>query len=126
LFEIADRLNCTKIALGHHKDDIVETFLLNVFFSREISTMVPVQEVFSGRFHIIRPLAYVDESSLKTFARESLLPVMANACPTSQGSYRAVVKELLTKLERDHHGIRDNIFKALSHVKPEYLLARPL
>jgi tRNA 2-thiocytidine biosynthesis protein TtcA len=126
LFEIANRFNCNKLALGHHKDDIIETFLLNVFFSREISTMLPVQEVFSGKFHIVRPLVYIDEQSLKIFARESLLPVMANACPTNRESHRTVVKQLLTKLERDHRGVRNNIFRALSHVKTEYLFTQPL
>jgi tRNA 2-thiocytidine biosynthesis protein TtcA len=124
LFEIGDRLGCNKIVLGHHKDDIVETFLLNVLFSREISTMVPNQEVFSGKFHIIRPLAYIDESSLKTFARESHLPVLSNSCPTSRTSYRAVVKRMLAQLEGHQRKVRDNVFKALSNVKPEYLLTQ--
>jgi len=124
LFEIAQRTGCTKIALGHHKDDIVETFFLNVLFSREISTMVPNQEVFDGKFRIIRPLAYIDEFLLKTFARESQLPVMADFCPTSRISKRAVVKKMLAQLEREHRGIRDNVFKALSNVKSEYLLTQ--
>jgi tRNA 2-thiocytidine biosynthesis protein TtcA len=122
LFEIASETMCNKVALGHHKDDIVETFLLNVLFSREISTMVPNQQVFSGRFHIIRPLAYIDGFLTKAFARECQLPVMANVCPTSQSSYRILVRRMLATLERQHRGVRDNVFKALSNVKPEYLL----
>lgn len=122
LFEIGDQTGCNKIALGHHKDDIVETFLLNVLFSREISTMVPNQEVFAGKFQIIRPLAYIDESLLKSFARESNLPVLPNSCPTHLTSSRVVVKKMLKELERKQRGIRDNVFKALSNVKTEYLL----
>jgi tRNA 2-thiocytidine biosynthesis protein TtcA len=111
------------VALGHHKDDIIETFLLNVFFSREISTMVPRQEVFSGQYHIVRPLAYIDERLIKNFAEESRLPVMADRCPTSPISYRMKVKQMLTRLEQEHGAVRENVFKALSNVKPEYLLA---
>ncbi|MFC1682744.1 ATP-binding protein, partial [Candidatus Zixiibacteriota bacterium] len=123
IYELAQQTGCNTIAMGHHKDDIVETFLLNVFFSREISTMVPNQPVFSGKFKIIRPLAYIDEYLIKSFAKESRLPVLNNACPTSGASYRTMVKELLAELEQKHPGVRNNIFKALSNVKLEYLLS---
>jgi tRNA 2-thiocytidine biosynthesis protein TtcA len=76
LFEIAQEQGCNKVLLGHHRDDIIETFFLNVLFSREISTMVPKQEVFSGRFQILRPMAYLEEDLIKRFAREHLLPVV--------------------------------------------------
>ncbi len=122
LFEIADAAGCTKIVMGHHKDDIVETFFLNVLFGREISTMVPNQEVFAGRFRIVRPLVYVDEYLLKAFAREAQLPVLADCCPTHLISRRAVVKKMLAQLEQEHAHIRENVFKALSNVKTEYLL----
>jgi tRNA 2-thiocytidine biosynthesis protein TtcA len=125
LFEIGDQAGCQKIVLGHHKDDIVETFFLNVLFGREISTMVPNQEVFSGKFRIIRPLAYIDESLLKAFAEESRLPVLVDLCPTRGTSRRALIKKMLAHLERDQPGIRDNVFKALSNVKSEYLLTPP-
>jgi len=124
LFEIADGLACNKIALGHHKDDIVETFLINAFYGRELSTMVPRQEVFQGRFHIIRPLAYVWERDLKALAREQNFPLIEEGCPTEPVSKRAYVKRLLAQLERDYRGTKENIFKALAHVKPSYLLGR--
>lgn len=124
LFEIGDGAGCNKVVMGHHKDDIVETFFLNVLFGREISTMVPNQEVFAGKFRIVRPLAYIDESLLKTFAEESQLPVLPNACPTNATSHRSKVKKLLAQLEGEHPGTRDNVFKALSNVKTEYLLTK--
>ena len=64
LFEIADELNCTKLALGHHKDDIIETLFMNMCYAGEISTMKPSQSFFEGKFTVIRPLAYADEDSI--------------------------------------------------------------
>jgi tRNA 2-thiocytidine biosynthesis protein TtcA len=126
LFEIAERAECNKVALGHHKDDIVETFFLNVLFSAEVSTMVPNQEVFAGKYRIIRPLAYIDEFLLKKFAKEYQLPVLPNSCSTQMTSRRAFVKKLLAQLEQQHEGIRDNVFRALGNVKPEYMLTPSL
>jgi len=126
LFEIENQAGCNKVVMGHHKDDIVETFFLNVLFGREISTMVPNQEVFAGKFRIIRPLAYIEEYLLKAFAEESRLPVIPNSCPTYRTSRRAKVKELLAQLEREYPGARDNVFRALGNVKTDYLLTRSL
>jgi tRNA 2-thiocytidine biosynthesis protein TtcA len=126
LFEIGDRAGCNKVVMGHHKDDILETFFLNVLFGREISTMVPNQEVFAGKFRIIRPLAYIDEFLLKAFAEESRLPVLPNVCPTNLTSHRSRVKKLLAQLELEHPGTKDNAFKALSNVKTDYLLAKTM
>jgi len=122
LFELARDYRCNKLALAHHKDDLIETFLLNVLFAREISTMIPYQSFFRGDFYLIRPLAYVEESLLKRFAKESRLPVLESHCPTTPNSKRKYLKDLLRKLEEDHRGIKENIFKALKHVKPDYLL----
>jgi tRNA 2-thiocytidine biosynthesis protein TtcA len=122
LFELAREFRCNKLALAHNKDDVIETFLLNIFFSREISTMIPYQTYFKGEFNLIRPLAYVEESLLKRFAREAQLPVLENPCPTAKTSKRKYIKDLIGKLDEDHRGIKENIFKAMKHVKPDYLL----
>jgi tRNA 2-thiocytidine biosynthesis protein TtcA len=122
LFELAKKYRCNKLALAHHKDDLIETFLLNVFYSREISTMLPYQSFFKGDFYLLRPLAYVEESLLKRFAKESQFPVLKNHCPTAENSKRKYIKDLLKKLEEDHRGLKENIFKAMKHVKPDYLL----
>jgi tRNA 2-thiocytidine biosynthesis protein TtcA len=123
LFELARDYRCNKLALAHNKDDVIETFLLNIFFAREISTMVPCQTYFRGEFSLIRPLAYVEESLLKRFAKEAGLPVLDNPCPTAQNSKRRYIKDLIKKLEADHRGLKENIFKSMKHVKPDYLVS---
>jgi tRNA 2-thiocytidine biosynthesis protein TtcA len=122
LFELARDYRCNKLALAHNKDDVIETFLLNIFFAREISTMVPYQTYFKGEFNLIRPLAYTEESLLKRFAKEAQIPVLDNLCPTAENSKRKYIKELIKKLEVDHRGLKENIFKSMKHVKPDYLL----
>jgi tRNA 2-thiocytidine biosynthesis protein TtcA len=122
LFELARDYRCNKLALAHNKDDVIETLLLNIFFGREISTMIPYQTYFKGEFNLIRPLAYVEESLLKRFAREAELPILENPCPTAKNSKRKYIKDLIKKLDEDHWGLKENIFKAMKHVKPDYLL----
>jgi tRNA 2-thiocytidine biosynthesis protein TtcA len=110
------------LALAHNKDDVIETFLLNIFFAREISTMIPYQTYFKGEFTLIRPLAYIEESLLKRFAREAQLPVLENPCPTAKNTKRQYIKDLIKKLDEDNRGVKENIFKAMKHVKRDYLL----
>ena len=122
IFEIAEAEGCNKIAFAHHRDDIIETLLINMFYGREISTMMPNQRIFDGKLHIIRPLAYLKEELVKKYSRERQFPVGKNDCPTSKTSKRVYIKNLLNELERDNKEIRENIYKAMSHVKPDYLL----
>ena len=82
LFEIADELGCNKLALGHNKDDIIETLFMNICYSGEISTMVPVQPFFGGEFTVIRPLAYVEKKTIRRFAAEQTFPEFINPCPS--------------------------------------------
>ncbi len=123
IFEIAAAEGCNKIAFAHHRDDIIETLLINMFYGREISTMMPNQSIFDGKLHIIRPLAYLKEELVKKYSRERQFPTVKNCCPTSHTSKRVYVKNLLNELELDNKEIRENIYKAMSHVKPEYLLS---
>ena len=122
IFEIADAEVCNKIAFAHHRDDIIETLLINMFYGREISTMMPNQSIFGGKLHIIRPLAYLREELVKKYSKERQFPAVKNYCPTSNTSKRVYIKNLLNDLERDNKEIRDNIYKAMSHIKPDYLL----
>jgi tRNA 2-thiocytidine biosynthesis protein TtcA len=122
LFEIADELGCNKLALGHNKDDIIETLFMNICYAGEISTMLPAQTFFQQRFTVIRPLAFVDEELIRRFARDQRLPEFINPCPTAATSKRREIKMLLKQLYRSNKKVKGNIFRSMSHVKPEYLL----
>lgn len=122
IFEVAEELGCNRIAFGHHKNDIVETLLMNMIFSREISTMPPDLPVFDGKYHIIRPMVFVDEYMLKKYANEKNIPTFKSGCPTDGNSKRQYVKNLLGQIESDIHGSRENIFASMKRVKTDYLL----
>ncbi|MBW2410891.1 MAG: tRNA 2-thiocytidine(32) synthetase TtcA [Deltaproteobacteria bacterium] len=122
LFEIADELGCSKIALGHNKDDIIETLFMNIFYAGEISTMVPSQSFFDDRFTVIRPLAFADKSLIKSFANDQKFPEFINPCPSATNSKRQEIRSLLKDLYRRNNKIKGNIFRAMSHVRMDYLL----
>jgi len=122
LFDTAERTGCSKIALGHHMDDIVETMLLNLFFNGEISTMRPYQEMFGGKLAIIRPLAYVEERQLEKLSSFLGLPVIKSMCPKKDISKRKKMKEIIRDIEKINPEVRKNIFRSLKRIKKEYLL----
>ncbi|MFH2137166.1 MAG: ATP-binding protein [Candidatus Omnitrophota bacterium] len=112
LFKIARKLNCRKIALAHHKDDMIQTTLLNMFYAGDISTMVPSQEFFQGNIYIIRPLAYVEERFLEQYAKENNLPNLPFKCPHGEKSSRRLMKELIDQVAKDCPDVRTNIFRS--------------
>lgn len=122
IYEIAHSEGCKKIAYGHHKDDIIETLLINILYGREIGSMNPVQGVFKGSKHIIRPFAYVDEWMLKAFAAESDVPRLERLCPMDGYTRRERVKRLIVELQREEKvaNIRENIFKSMYHVNIDF------
>ena len=122
LFEIADELGCSKLALGHNKDDVIETLFMNICYAGEISTMLPAQKFFEGRFTLVRPLAFADENWIRRFARDQNFPDFINPCPTANTSKRREIKLLLKQLYRGNKKVKGNIFRAMSNVKTEYLL----
>lgn len=122
LFEIADEVGCNKLALGHNKDDIIETFFLNICYAGEVSTMMPSQDFFQGKFTVIRPLAMVEERNICRFARSQRFPEFANPCPSAGRTKRSEVKTMLDKLYRSNRKIKGNIYRAMSHVRLDYLL----
>lgn len=126
LFEVAGELGCNKLAFGHHMDDIIETLFLNMCYAGEISTMVPCQPFFNGKLTVIRPLAYLDGSTINRFAEAHAFPEFENPCPTAKISKRREIKEMLSRLYQANRKIKGNIFRAMSHVKPDYLLSTPL
>ncbi|MCX5696657.1 MAG: tRNA 2-thiocytidine(32) synthetase TtcA [Candidatus Omnitrophica bacterium] len=122
LFEVADRFGCTKVALGHHHDDIVETMLLNLFFHGEISAMAPKQLLFGGKIVIIRPLAYTEEDMIVRFVKEADFPHHKCVCPNSITSRRTKMTEILKDLEKSCPEVKKNIFRSLQRIKKDYLL----
>jgi tRNA 2-thiocytidine biosynthesis protein TtcA len=122
LFQAAHRLGCTKVALGHHMDDIIETVLMNLFFHGETSAMVPKQELFEGKIVLIRPLAYVEEYMIKRFAKEEKLLHQTCACPHSVTSNRAVMGKIIAQVKRTCPDVKKNIFRSVKRIKTEYLL----
>jgi tRNA 2-thiocytidine biosynthesis protein TtcA len=122
LFQTADALGCNKVALGHNKDDVIETLFLNICYAGEISTMVPRQTFFNGRFTVIRPLAFADAHTIRRFAKQEDLPDFENSCPTAQVSKRREIKMLLDQLYRSNKKIKGNILRAMQNVRPDYLL----
>jgi len=122
LFGVANRLGCTKVALGHHKDDIIETILMNLFFQGEISAMSPKQELFNGKIVLIRPLAYVEEYMIERFAREEGLPHETRVCPNSITSNRTKIADIIRDLKRVCPDVKTNIFRSIKRIKKDYLL----
>jgi tRNA 2-thiocytidine biosynthesis protein TtcA len=119
LFLTADRLNCNKVAFGHHADDVAETALLNLFYSGRLASMEPKVEFFNGQVTVIRPLIYVSKEELIRFAEASGFPTPPPHCPNSLTSRRARMQALLQELESDHPGVRSNLLRALRKAKME-------
>lgn len=114
LFRLSDRIGFNKVAFGHHLDDIVETILMNMFYRSEISAMCPHQELFEGRLTLIRPLAYVEENDIRTFARKYGIEGIDNyQCPNNDTSRRMRMKQLVERLEQIVPQVKENIFNAL-------------
>lgn len=121
LFEIADELGCNKVAFGHNKDDIIETLFMNMCYAGEISSMLPSQTFFQGKFTLIRPLAFVEENIIRRFAKEKAFQEFMNPCPSALCSKRQKIKKILNQLYSDNRKVKGNIFRAMRHVKMDYL-----
>lgn len=122
LFELTSQLGCRTLALGHNKDDVIETLLINMFYSGQISTMMPLQSMFGGNVTVIRPLYLADEGEIVRFASEQALPVFSNTCPSAKVSKRKEIKDLLNALYKTNPHIKGNLFRSLSQVRMDYLL----
>lgn len=121
LFLAADKFKCNKVALGHHRDDIIETLLLNMFYHGEFAAMNPRQELFGGKLTIIRPLCHVEEENTRRFAKESAFPSQMCRCPNSEASKRRMMKNFIAKVKRDCKHVKTNVFRSISRVKAEYI-----
>ena len=128
LYRWATKVGATKIALGHHLDDFVETLLLNLFFAGALKAM-PARLVSDNKAHVvIRPLVYVTEAEARAYARENELPIIGCCCPAcgDLSLQRQRVKRLVMELEREHPNVKASMLKALTNVMPRHLLDRRL
>lgn len=121
LFELAEELGCRKIALAHHKDDMIETFFLNIFYGASVSTMLPVQDFFKGKIRIIRPFYLIDEALIKRYSAIMEWTAIDLGCPTAGNSRRENIKKMLEGFYRSNKKIKGNVFHAITNVKKEYL-----
>jgi tRNA 2-thiocytidine biosynthesis protein TtcA len=124
LYRIATDVGATKIALGHHADDFIETLLLNLFFAGSLKAMPPKLVSDDGRHVVIRPLVYVGEDEARAYCKESGLEIIGCCCPAcgDLGLQRQRAKRLLMELEREHPGVKQSMLKALGNVAPRHLL----
>ena len=127
LYRVARELGATKIALGHHRDDILETFFLNLFFGGQMKAMSPKLQSDDGQHVVIRPLAYVAESDLEAYAKAKAFPIIpCDLCGSQPTLQRKQVKQMLREWEKRHPGRVDSMFRALSNLTPSHLLDRKL
>jgi tRNA 2-thiocytidine biosynthesis protein TtcA len=125
LYTAATELGCTKLALGHHRDDFIETLLLNQFFNGKIKAMAPLLRSDDQRNVVIRPLIYVPEEEIMSYAVEAGFPVTCCACPAcgDPDHKRVQIKNLLAGLEQAHPGIKASLTAALGDIEPRHLPA---
>jgi tRNA 2-thiocytidine biosynthesis protein TtcA len=122
LYRFAAENGMTKIALGHHRDDIVETLFLNMFFGGRLKAMAPKLRSEDGQHIVIRPLAYVSVRDISRYARAREFPIIpCNLCGSQENLQRAAIKKMLADWEREYPGRTETIFAALRHVEPEHL-----
>jgi tRNA 2-thiocytidine biosynthesis protein TtcA len=127
LYRAADELGATKIALGHHRDDILATFFLNLFHGGQLKAMPAKLRSDDGKHVVIRPLAYVAEDDLIAYAEQKAFPIIpCNLCGTQENLQRKVLGEMLAEWERKNPGRIESIMRALSEVRPSHLLDRTL
>jgi tRNA 2-thiocytidine biosynthesis protein TtcA len=128
LYRIASEVGATKIALGHHLDDFVETLLLNLFFAGALKAMPARLVSDNGEHVVIRPFAYVGEDEARLYCKESSLPIIGCCCPAcgDLSLQRQRVKRLIMDLEVEHPGVKQSMLKALGNVMPRHLLDQRL
>ena len=123
LYRVADELGATKIALGHHRDDILETLMLNMFYAGKLKGMPPKLRSDDGKHIVIRPLAYVPEKLLERYAADMNFPIIpCDLCGSQPNLQRQVMKEMLRDWEKKHPGRVENLFRSMHHIVPSHLM----
>ena len=127
LYRVAGELGCTKIALGHHRDDMVVTLLMNMFFGSKMKSMPPKLMSDDGKNIVIRPLAYVAEADLERWAAVRQFPIIpCTLCGSQENLQRAQIKAMIREWDRQHPGRIDNMFTAMGNLVPSHLMDRNL
>ena len=133
LYRVARELGCTKVALGHHRDDLIETLLLNLFFNGRIKSMSPKLRADDGVNVVIRPLCYVPEEDLRAYAGLRAFPIVCCNCPActsgpgeaaARDQQRQAVKRMLGDLESKHPGIKQSLLASLGRVDTRHLMGK--
>ena len=123
LYRVADELGATKIALGHHRDDILETLMLNMFYAGKLKGMPPKLRSDDGKHIVIRPLAYVPEKLLERYATDMNFPIIpCDLCGSQPNLQRQVMKDMLRDWEKKHPGRVENLFRSMHHIVPSHLM----
>ncbi|HLK36940.1 MAG TPA: tRNA 2-thiocytidine(32) synthetase TtcA [Polyangiaceae bacterium] len=127
LYTTAKRLGCNKVALGHHRDDVLQTLLLNLFFAGQIAAMPPRLLADQRRLVVVRPLVYCAEEDIRTFAQAASFPILpCDLCGSQEHLQRKAVGRLLDQLEKERPGTKTVMLSALQNVRPSHLLDRRL
>jgi len=127
LYKVADKLGATKVALGHHRDDILQTFFLNMFFAAKMKAMPPKLVSDNGNHILIRPMAYVPETDLIAWAEHKQFPIIpCTLCGSQDGLQRVQVGNLLREWQKKYPGRVENMFSAMQDIKPSHMLDRKL
>lgn len=122
IYRVASEMGITKIALGHHRDDIIETLFLNMFFGAKLKAMPPKLHTDDGRHVVIRPLAYCAEKDIARYSRHREFPIIpCNLCGSQENLQRQNIKQMLAQWEQEYPGRSSSIFNALSSVVPSHL-----
>jgi len=121
LFDEIKSLGITKVALGHHLDDIIETTLMNLFYHGQFGTMMPVQDFFRGSVQLIRPMCRVTEAAVRNLAAFLELPVVSINCPHKDTTIRQDMKRIISSLAHKNRQVRENIYRAPWNISTEYL-----
>ena len=125
LYRRAEELNCNKLALGHHFDDVIETTMINMFYAGTLKTMLPKVKSTSGNFDLIRPLVYIKEKDIISYVNNSGLKPMRCGCPIEEGkvdSKRKEIKNMLEELEKTNPLIKKSIFNSMRNINTDYVM----